>query len=421
MEINKNSPETETCYNKEYNNFIEGINYQTNDTLFFSYIIQFMLISLMYYYVGKGKYWKVLYYASIAGLLGAILEHSTLAVICQKNKKKQNGRVYIFLIEEFLWIVCEYSIPIINLIKMESLTTGKKFKIIKLLIAILFVPYSIVRIFNGYDRMMKGYLNTRYSKYCLSIAYSALSIADIICTISIIHLAKIKGKKGRLNTTFISLIKNSSYTVLVAVDIVNLILSFLYIINTLIPGNTILRSFTSLFHCFKSVFLLILSTDALIFKYEYNYYNSESVFQSEDNCSFNNDRTPVNNYSGEIITSSNLHNNKEWNKKYYSMSRMPDNTNYHVKSKENSYLYNIKSINNVNSNGNINSINNMTSTNILATATPAIATVGKDNSIRILSDNDINNITNNKSTNTIYNSIENDDNENEEDEENIEE
>ncbi|OUM62637.1 hypothetical protein PIROE2DRAFT_11012 [Piromyces sp. E2] len=343
-EINKNSPEAETCYKKEYNNFFDGLNFQIKDSYFFSYVSQFMLVGLMFCYVGKGKYWKVLFYSSISGLIGAILEHLSIAYICQNSKRDEHFIVVPFLIEEILWIICEYSIPIINLFKMESLSTGKNFKIIKLIIYFLSIPFLLARLFIGYDRMMKGYLNTRFSKYFQSLAYGTISIADLICSISIILLAKSKNKKGRLDTTFTSIIKNSSYTVLITVDIASLLLSILYIISIYFPESYLMHNLTTLFYCFKSIFILILSTDALIFKYEFTYYNSGSFIQSDDNFSFNIEKPPINQCSIEIIASSNLTSNKYPNKKCYSLSRMPSNhegsTSIKPNKRENSFFSN---------------------------------------------------------------------------------
>ncbi|OUM62634.1 hypothetical protein PIROE2DRAFT_11008 [Piromyces sp. E2] len=268
MEINKNSPEAGTCYGKQYKNFFVGINYQTKDTFFFSFIIQFILVALMYSCAGKGNYWKVLYYSSVMGLIGAFFEHSTLAYICQKSQENHHTVVVTFFIEEFCWIVNEYSISILNLIKMKTVVLGTQQKIVKYLILTLLIPFSIARLYDGYDRMMKGYLNTDKSKICHGIAFGILGISDIICTTAIIYHAWKKGKNGLLDKSISGFLKNSSFTTLIIVDMVSLLLSILYIISTLMPSNTALASSTTLFHCLKSVFILILGIDSFIFKYE---------------------------------------------------------------------------------------------------------------------------------------------------------
>jgi len=289
--LDKNSPGVNTCNNKNYENWYQGINTQFKDTFYFSFIIQFILVSLMYTHVGNGKYWKVLFYASLAGLIGASIEHSTLAYICQKSQHDNHTMVPSFLIEEFFWIICEYSIPYLNLIKMGALSKGTFVKFIKALIYLLFIPFAGVRLYNGYDRMMEGFLYTPISRTCHGIAFGIMAVADFICTIFIIFFIKRKNRKGTLNNNGISnYIKSSSYTILISVDIVSFALSVLYIISTLFPENADLESSTTIFHCLKSVFILILATDALIFKYG---VNGGSTFQSSNNLS--NHLSPTNN------------------------------------------------------------------------------------------------------------------------------
>jgi len=274
--INKNSLEAETCL-KYYNSYLEGLNYQTKDTFFFSYILQFILVFIMYSYVGSGKYWKILLYASISGLIGALIEHSTLAYICQKNQRDRHTKVVPFFIEEFFWILCEYSIPVLNLIKIEALANGKLVKIIKGVILTLLIPFSMARLYDGYDRMMKGYLNTDMSRICHGIAFGVMAFSDLICTSSIILYTSYQYRKSMFQHNFImTSIKNSSYTVLVVIDFVSLLLSILYVLSTFLPHNTTFRSSATLFHCIKSVFILVLGIDALIFKYEMNGCNVKS-------------------------------------------------------------------------------------------------------------------------------------------------
>jgi len=270
-------PEAGTCYSTEYDNVFQGISLRTKETFFFTFIIQFLLVSLMYIHVGQGRYWRVLFCASTAGLIGALIEHSTLAVICQKSKK-YDGLTQIppFFIEEFFWIICEYAVPYLNLIKMEAISNEKSVKLIRSIIYVLLVPFSVARLYDGYDRMVEGYLSTEISGICHGIAFGTMAVADIICTIFIIYFIKTRNSNGTLNNTGVTnQIKNSSYTILICVDIVSLILSILYIMSSnIFPGNRNLESSTSLFHCLKSVFILILATDALIFKYGVNYNSS---------------------------------------------------------------------------------------------------------------------------------------------------
>ncbi|OUM62632.1 hypothetical protein PIROE2DRAFT_11006 [Piromyces sp. E2] len=300
-------PNAGTCFSTNYENIFQGISLRTKETFFFTFIIQFLLVSLMYIHVGQGKYWRVLFYASTAGLIGALIEHTTLAFICQKGKENDMSQVPPFFIEEFFWIICEYAVPYLNLIKMEAISKGRAVRFIKSIIYVLLIPFSAARLYDGYDRMVKGYLNTDLSRVCHGVAFGTMAVADIICTIFIIYFIKAKKMNGTLNNNGLTnQIKNSSYTILICVDIVSLILSVLYIVSSnFFPEDRNLESSTSLFHCLKSVFILILATDALIFKYgvnnnssrgggsstkgQYNdtYYNSNTTYKSYNNTTSN--------------------------------------------------------------------------------------------------------------------------------------
>jgi len=58
----------ETCFGKTNRGFIEGFFTEFRDSYRYTFLIQFILVSLLYFNVGKGVYWKVLFYASLAGL-----------------------------------------------------------------------------------------------------------------------------------------------------------------------------------------------------------------------------------------------------------------------------------------------------------------------------------------------------------------
>jgi len=352
--LNKYSPNSNTCNTKDYANVFQGINNQTKDTFFFAYIIQFLLVYIMYIHVGKGKYWKVLFYAAIAGLTGAIIENFTLAYICQKSQHDNHTKVYTFFIEEFFWVICEYSIPYLNLIKMEALSSERIVKIIKTIILVLLFPFAEARLYNGYDRMMEGYLNTSISRKCHGVAFGIMAISDIICTIFIIYFVKSKNNNGTLGSNnVISFIKNSSYTTLIVVDIISLILSMLYIISTLFPENSDLESSTIIFHCFKSVFILILAIDALIFKYEVNGSSinrgsSSSPSKGIDygylkNSKLNNKRTG--NCSNDV-TISNIKSNENSNALINVSSSKYSSMEGEYFNKSNTYSYKIPIINN---------------------------------------------------------------------------
>jgi len=271
--LTKISPNTGTCYNKEYVHMLDGIYIQFKDTFFFSYIIQFILVTLLYFNVGSGQYWKILFYGSIAGLMGALLENVTLAFICQESQRNNPGRVYTFLLAEVFWILTEYSIPYLNLIKMKALSKNKKAVFIKSTIYVLFIPFAIMRFLIGYTRMQRGYLNDRSIELYHGFAFGVMAISEILCTSFILITVHKYNHRVTINPSlFLHYIQHSSYTILITVDICSIILSILYILVNLVIDNGVILTRNSVlpFHSFKSVYLLILAIDACLFKYGAN-------------------------------------------------------------------------------------------------------------------------------------------------------
>ncbi|KAL6624877.1 hypothetical protein U3516DRAFT_857748 [Neocallimastix sp. 'constans'] len=265
--LDKNSSLTNTCYNKNYISFYQGINLELKDTFFSVFIYQFLIVSLIYVRIGKGKYWKTIYISSLMGLIGSIIEHSTLAYICQLSQLENKTRVIPFFIEEIFWVINEYSVPYLNLLKIKTLMEQNMRKYFVIALTLLFIPFAFFRLYNRYDRMMEGVLNTKISERCHGIAYGTIAIADMICTFCIIYYVKKKIKNGRMNASSITnYIMNSSYTILICVDIVSIFLSSLYIVvNVMEPGSEFSNS-PMPFHCFKSIFILILAVDGMIFR-----------------------------------------------------------------------------------------------------------------------------------------------------------
>jgi len=313
-ELTKTSPGTGTCYTKGSDTVLDGIYSQFRDTFFFTYIIQFVLVFLMYKTAGSGRYWRVLNYASIAGLLASCCENIVIAFICSESNKLKNGKVYPFLIGEIFWIITEYSIPYLNLIKMKAIAKGRIATVIKWLIYLLLVPFAISRILIGYCRMQRGYLNDEEIELFHGIAFGIMAVADLLCTIFILYF--IRSYSNRSSTHGNDLtnhIQQSSYTILIAVDVVSLLLSILYIAVTFIYRhptlkdnkiltNILTRNCVLPFHCFKSVFLLILATDALLFKYGAS--NNTSLRDSSGNVTRDvtegSYRTVTNNMSSRV-------------------------------------------------------------------------------------------------------------------------
>ncbi|ORX81296.1 hypothetical protein BCR32DRAFT_299553 [Anaeromyces robustus] len=269
-----------TCYGKNFKTAAFGFFKQFQDSFFYANVIQFLIVTLMYFNIGKGKYWKVLFYASVAGILGGILENITVAYICQDSQKEKDYIVIPFLIDELFWTTCEYAIPYLNLIKMKAFSKGKAANIIYYTIIGLFIPFACCRFCIGYERMKNGYLQSEKIKSLHGYAFGIMAIADILCTVAILYFVKKHNSRKNFNTSNISdYIKQSSYTILVAVDVVGFCLSILDIItNSGLIENYIPSSITTPFHCIKSSFILILAADALLFKYGANTNSSNASY-----------------------------------------------------------------------------------------------------------------------------------------------
>jgi len=261
-------PSTGTCYGKQIDSAFTGFFGQFQDSFFYANFLQFIIVTLLYMSVGKGKYWEILFYAGIAGLCGGVIENTTVAFICQESQRKKNYKVFPFLLNEIFWIGCEYAIPFLNLIKMKAFSKERTAKIINYTIGGLFIPFTIFRFAIGLERMNKGYLNSQKIKNLHGYAFGIMAIADIICTVGILYFVHRHNKRSFSTSNISDYIKHSSYTILVTVDVVGSLLSILDIITNLgMFEKYIPSTITTPFHCLKSSFVMILAVDALLFKY----------------------------------------------------------------------------------------------------------------------------------------------------------
>jgi len=256
----------ETCFFKNYDTFLSGFFSRFQDSFFYANVMQCLIVTLMYMNMGKGKYWKILFYAALAGLLGSVLENGSVAYICRESERKKEYKVYTFLVAEIFWISCEYAIPLLNLIKMRAFSKEVIAKYINYIIVGLFIPFTICRFLIGYERMNKGYLQNQKIKSLHGFAFGIMAIADITCTISIIYFINLHNRNNKqpIATAISNHVKQSSYTILIAVDITGFLLSSFDLITNI---RGIPSSVTVPFHCLKSSFVLILATDNLLFKY----------------------------------------------------------------------------------------------------------------------------------------------------------
>jgi len=269
--LTRYSNETSTCYGLIVNDtFINGFFSKFQDSFCYTFVLQFLVVTLMYMNVGRGKYWEILFYAAIAGLCGCILENATVAYICADGKQNKKYRYVLpFLIDEIFWITCEFSIPYLNLIKMKAFAKGRNGKIVKYLIYLLTIPFVYFRLCIGYYRMIGGYLQDERIHRYHGYAFAVMALADLICTFSILYFVKKINSEVAIKTSNINdYIKHSSYTILLTVDIVSTLLSICNIVANIGPfKDSFPGALVTPFHCLKCSFILILAADALIFKY----------------------------------------------------------------------------------------------------------------------------------------------------------
>jgi len=325
--------EHDTCFGKGGRGFIEGFLTEFKDSYRYTFLIQFILVSLLYFNVGKGVYWKVLFYASTAGLLGSIFENVTVSYVCRDSLKTESQSIFFlfFLVNEIFWITTEYAIPYLNLIKMKAFARGKLAVIIRYSIAALFILFICFRFLIGYRRMKKGYLQDFEIQTYHGYAFGVMAVADLICTFSILYFVRQNNLRAISNLD--DYIKHSSYTILVGVDIVSTLLSVLSIINAVtLNSSPILKSLTVPLYCFKSSFVLILAIDAFLFKYGANVTSiNESRSSNNNSKNYGAGTYVVNSNSTGYKTYKNLelsNKNKSFNSSYsIDMNKINSNNN----------------------------------------------------------------------------------------------
>jgi len=268
--LTKYSPNTGTCFNKNIKHFIPGFAKQFQDSFCYANIIQCLIVGLMYYKAGHGLYWKILIIAAVSGCIASLLENATVAFICLPSQKDNNWVVVPFFIDEIFWTTQQFSVPILNLIKMKVLVGKRTAKIMKGIILFFLIVFIFFRGFIGYERMMRGYLVDHKINILHGFAFGTIAVVDMFCTVSILYLIR---KQSKNNTSSISVVtqqvKSSSYTILICVDVVETLLSIFDIFaNVGIPEEVLDASVAIPFQCLMSNFILILATDILLMKYE---------------------------------------------------------------------------------------------------------------------------------------------------------
>jgi len=287
-----------TC-STAYVDFIDGFFSKIQDSFFYVNVLQFAIVTLMYINVGRGRYWKILFYAATAGFIGCLIENSTVAFICRKEDEYNSDKyqmVIPFFLAEFCWVLEEYAIPFLNLTKMNAFSKGKLSKAVNYLIIGLFPVFVCCRFYIGYQRMRTGLLTTKETKYGHSVAFSVMAVADLICTFAILYFVKKHNDEEAIKSSNITnYVKRSSYIILVCVDVVGVLLA---VTNFFTEYLNLHPSIVNPLHCIKCSFILILASDALLFKYS---VNTSSINESSDNYRYND-----NNYSSSYYKNSSL-------------------------------------------------------------------------------------------------------------------
>jgi len=256
--------------------FIFNFTNEFSDSFLYAYVLQIILISYMYSCVGNGRYWKILLVGSLFGMFAAVTEHLGTAWLktvegSEENMKGSKG-LYCYMLAEVGWIASEFSIPYLNLIKLNTLSQSKIIKTINHTIALLFFFFAGFRLYIGYLRVSHGVLFDETIYRAHGIAFGIMAVADgilsIIICLRLNKSAKIsKEEDGDSETiNILKLFKKSSLFILFVVDLMSVVLAILSIFIGIPSLRESLSKLIKPFHALKSNFILVLAIDAFVFK-----------------------------------------------------------------------------------------------------------------------------------------------------------
>ena len=258
--------------------FILNFTNEFADSFLYAYILQIILIAYMYSCVGSGRYWKIMLAGSLFGMYAAITEHIGTAwlktVEESKGSIKGSKGLYCYFFAEIGWIATEFSIPYLNLIKLNTLSQSKIIRTINHIVAILFSFFAAFRLYIGYLRVTHGQLydDAIYSAH--GIAFGITAVADGLLSTLIFHHLNKNAEKTREKDgeTFnlLSSFKKSSLFILFVVDLMSVILAIISIFTGIPSLRDSLSKLMKPFHALKSNFILVLAIDAFIFKMRAN-------------------------------------------------------------------------------------------------------------------------------------------------------
>ena len=297
---------------------ITNIFYYTKDSLYYSYVIQLILVSYGYLRFGKGKYWKTLLVASCTGLAGAVLEK--ICVVWTDHPKNADDEfIYILLLlNEPCWIITEFAIPYLNMIKLNAVLAKNRQLTLKIFTLITFILFSIFRFRIGYLRFSSHTVFNEEIFHAHGFSFGTMATTEFVFSIFIIKkmtkdvkMAKERGVDGNIYDKS----RKSSLTILLLIDICGIILAILSMFS-----NDTLEKILKPFHCIKSNSILILAFDSIVLKLDaknngfsttntrdnsnQKYTETSNFFQTIDNGYYNS-------YINELPNKNEVHKNDQ--------------------------------------------------------------------------------------------------------------
>ncbi|KAJ3029602.1 hypothetical protein HDV00_009530 [Rhizophlyctis rosea] len=259
------------------------------------FLLQFAIVLYMWLRVGRGLYWTILLCMSIAGLIATSLEN--LAQILYNYTNGMNF-YYLCIVSEPCWIISEFGVVALNLIKLKTLMGRRIFGVMCVLQSMLFFAFCACRIRIGINRFKLSMLNSEEIWQTHSPAFGLTAAAELLCTIAILTVVVHQIRSERDMATRLATHKHlfgSSFFVLLIVDLVGVMLA---ITSNLAPD---LQELLAPFLAIKSAFALILASDNLVIKLILQHGAGRappSAFTSNDSSyrSGNAPRTPYNTY-----------------------------------------------------------------------------------------------------------------------------
>jgi len=282
---------------------ITNIFYYTKDSLYYSYVIQIILVGYGYLRFGKGKYWKTLLVASCAGLTGAVLEK--ICVVWTDHPKNADDEfIYILLLlNEPCWIITEFAIPYLNMIKLNAFLAKNKQRILKIFTLITFILFSIFRFRIGYLRFSSHTVFNEEIYHAHGFSFSTMAITEFVFSALIIKKMTKDVKMAKeigIDKKIYDKSRKSSLTILLLIDICGIILAILSMFS-----NNTLEKILKPFHCIKSNSILILAFDSIVLKLDAKNNGFSTTNTSENsyqkyNSSQTNNNGYYNNYKNEV-------------------------------------------------------------------------------------------------------------------------